>query len=72
MRRRPINWQFVKDTLALRRQRKRLLDAGYIEADPTECGWMLFDQLRQRDFRISDVQVSTGGTRLFIRTEERI
>lgn len=68
-RKRPIDWQFVKRALATRRQRRALTVEGYIEADPTECGFTLFDNLRQRGHRIADVQVSTSGTRLFIKTE---
>ncbi len=65
-----MNWPFVKSTLAFRRQRKRLTAAGYVEADPTACGFTLFDRLRQRGHTITDVQVSTSRRLLFIKTGE--
>lgn len=62
-------YDFTRRTIAFRRQRRRLSEAGYIEADPTQCGWPLFDELRQNENRITDVQISTCGTKLYIKLE---
>ena len=64
-------YEFTRYTIASQRQRRKMLADGYVEADPTRCGFALFDGVRQQFRKITDVQISTSGDTLYVKLGEK-
>lgn len=64
-------YDFCRSVIPERRQKRVLEGRGYYPVDPTSGqSFELFDAVRQRGRRIVDVQISTDGSRLFVRLED--
>jgi hypothetical protein len=62
-------YEFTERVIRSRRQKRKLTAAGFIEADPTECGYTLFNELRQMGNKIAEVVISEDGESLFLKLE---
>jgi hypothetical protein len=60
-------YDFTRRAIRNERQRRRLRCAGFHNADLTECGWVFFNELRQSDNTIAEVEISADGKSLFVK-----
>ena len=63
-------YDFCRRVIPFRRERRKMAEAGYICADPTKCGFELFDAIRQRGVKMVDVKINVDGTGLFIKLDD--